>query len=601
MSEAQDNEAEALKQPVVGPRGSKEEVGKKRKNKGEKASEEKRRKKEEETARKKKEEERELKLYGGEGPSFQLKLFEEKKIHISIRDVQGLVLWLVGEGESPRWVFVKNKALCKNVVVVVMNSLSLPVFTKYGKECMPFLTEKANFFQVATRLETHVKNVKCNSFMDEFFNKEVKKVKKEPTPHDGGVAATMNLINGTDSTTTQSSYHKDSEEITIPDIPITTAVEGVKEYHPSVEDMMEHGFCVSTLEEETFIATTPSERPLTDDEKIIVIDCEMCLTKDGHELTRLSVLNWKGTVLYDTLVKPANKIVNYLTAYSGITAEMLIGVTTTLAEVQSTLFAKYLSKEVTIIGHSLENDLKALKIVHHNVCDTTMLFPHFQGPPLKSALKYLSIKYLNRGIQGYKGRGIPVESDRVGHDPVEDATAALDLVKLKLEKGRNFGVPSKRRTEPMLRKVEGKSIVLDRPECIGRVTARNCSTDLIPVGSDMEAAKKARKQIASGRYSFTFVHLHLLEEYMDALEWADPMSSSDADEETLKKILTETDAILQRLYEGAPLHTGFIVASGQTNGAEEVEGDSDDAYLRKWDLARQGLCFMGFKEKSEAE
>ena len=75
---------------------------------------------------------------------------------------------------------------------------------------------------------------------------------------------------------------------------------------------------------------------------IFVIDCEMCQTSaDRLELTRISMvfsasnskkqlslqINEEGETLIDTLVKPHNKIVNYLTHKSGITEKMLAKVT----------------------------------------------------------------------------------------------------------------------------------------------------------------------------------------------------------------------------------------------------------------------------------
>lgn len=52
-----------------------------------------------------------------------------------------------------------------------------------------------------------------------------------------------------------------------------------------------------------------------------------------------------------------------------------------------------------LIGHSLESDLKALKLIHSLVVDTSVLFPHKMGPPKKRALKTLCIEYLKRIIQ----------------------------------------------------------------------------------------------------------------------------------------------------------------------------------------------------------
>ena len=52
--------------------------------------------------------------------------------------------------------------------------------------------------------------------------------------------------------------------------------------------------------------------------------------------------------------------------------------------------------------------------------DTSIVFPRPKGK--KQSLKVLAEKYLNREIQ--KGAD--------GHDPREDALAALDLVKLRI-------------------------------------------------------------------------------------------------------------------------------------------------------------------------
>lgn len=64
------------------------------------------------------------------------------------------------------------------------------------------------------------------------------------------------------------------------------------------------------------------------------VDCEMCETAVGVELTRVSLLAHDGSLLLDTLVRPAAEIVDYRTQYSGISEQMLSGVTTTLAQVR---------------------------------------------------------------------------------------------------------------------------------------------------------------------------------------------------------------------------------------------------------------------------
>ena len=116
--------------------------------------------------------------------------------------------------------------------------------------------------------------------------------------------------------------------------------------------------------------------------------------------------------------------------FSGMTAARLATTTTSLSDIQTRLL-NLLTPRTIIIGHSLESDLTALRITHPFVIDTATLYPHPRGPPLKSSLKYLSQKYLNREIQKHHGT--------VGHDSIEDATACLDLVKQKCEKGLKWG------------------------------------------------------------------------------------------------------------------------------------------------------------------
>lgn len=45
------------------------------------------------------------------------------------------------------------------------------------------------------------------------------------------------------------------------------------------------------------------------------------------------------------------------------------------------------------MGHSLENDLTALKIVHTRVVDTSVLYPSSKGRGFKNALRWLVKKY----------------------------------------------------------------------------------------------------------------------------------------------------------------------------------------------------------------
>ncbi|KAI4175269.1 MAG: hypothetical protein LQ343_001805 [Gyalolechia ehrenbergii] len=196
----------------------------------------------------------------------------------------------------------------------------------------------------------------------------------------------------------------------------------------------EHGWLdthVTKLEDADVPAQGVQQGTISAGCTVLAMDCEMCKTKeDGMALTRISLVGWDGEVVMDELVKPDYPITDYLTPFSGITAEKLDPVTTTLADIQKHLL-EILTPRTILVGHSLESDLHALKLTHPFIVDTSVLYQHPRGPPLKSSLKWLAQKYLNREIQ--KGHGT------LGHDSVEDSRACLDLVKMKCEKGPEWG------------------------------------------------------------------------------------------------------------------------------------------------------------------
>ncbi|EDS34148.1 conserved hypothetical protein [Culex quinquefasciatus] len=97
---------------------------------------------------------------------------------------------------------------------------------------------------------------------------------------------------------------------------------------------------------------------------------------------------------------------------------MLSETTTTLYNVQAVLLSMF-NSETILIGHSLDSDFKALKLIHDVVVDTSVLYPHKMGPPKKRALKTLCIENLKRIIQ---------END-AGHDSAEDSVVCIQLIK----------------------------------------------------------------------------------------------------------------------------------------------------------------------------
>lgn len=162
---------------------------------------------------------------------------------------------------------------------------------------------------------------------------------------------------------------------------------------------------------------------------VYALDCEMCYTTGGSELTRITVIDTDGKPVYEQLVKPENPIIDYNTRFSGITESDMEDVKTSIRDVQASLLAKFSDKTI-LIGHSLESDFHALKLIHDTVVDTSVVFPHKMGPPYKRALKNLASEYLKKIIQ----------NDVSGHDSAEDAVTCMHLMQWRIKEDlKGFG------------------------------------------------------------------------------------------------------------------------------------------------------------------
>lgn len=197
----------------------------------------------------------------------------------------------------------------------------------------------------------------------------------------------------------------------------------------SEDQMVQHNY-PRKLADDTWKETQPHDP--SENSHIYALDCEFCKAGTQSVLTRISLIDFQGKVVFDELVKPEEEITDYVTKYSGITKEMLEDVETTIHDIQN-LFLKHVSSEDILIGHSLESDLNVMKIMHSKVVDTSIIYEHNRGPPSKPSLRWLAQQYLKSDIQTGEDHGH-------GHSSVEDAQACLDLVKMKIHNGKLFGI-----------------------------------------------------------------------------------------------------------------------------------------------------------------
>ena len=176
-----------------------------------------------------------------------------------------------------------------------------------------------------------------------------------------------------------------------------------------------------------YVETQPSERQNDQVHNgVYALDCEMCYTGLGLELTKVTVVGSDGRLVYEKFVRPQARIIDYNTRFSGITKKDLAarnGTVVTLPEVQQDLL-KIFHADTILIGHALENDLRVLKMVHNTIVDTSVTFPHFNGPGYKLSLRSLTWQILKRTIQ---------DSEH-GHSSFEDSRACLELMLWRVRK-----------------------------------------------------------------------------------------------------------------------------------------------------------------------
>ncbi|SPO28694.1 related to exonuclease GOR [Ustilago trichophora] len=174
---------------------------------------------------------------------------------------------------------------------------------------------------------------------------------------------------------------------------------------------------------EELLNSVPDKQNASTALEIVALDCELSYTTAGLTLTRLTLIDEEGEMILDELVRTRTDIVDYNTRFSGITPEEYEEKAVfTLEEVRKTM-ARFVGQNTILVGHGLENDLRAIRLVHHKVVDTVMLFPHARGFPFRTSLRDLTAKFLGKIIQN---------GTSLGHSSLEDARMSLELVRHKM-------------------------------------------------------------------------------------------------------------------------------------------------------------------------
>lgn len=159
----------------------------------------------------------------------------------------------------------------------------------------------------------------------------------------------------------------------------------------------------------------------------VTIDCEMAGVIGGeNEVILLCVADFlTGETIVNSLVSPTKKVIDWRTRISGITPsamataearrQTLKGWREARAEVW-----KHINADTILIGQSLQHDLDVLRMIHTRIVDSAILAQTAVGPGVSRQW----------GLKGLYNQllGIEVQNSKKGHDYLEDALAARELV-----------------------------------------------------------------------------------------------------------------------------------------------------------------------------
>ncbi|CAK9784264.1 hypothetical protein CC85DRAFT_284909 [Cutaneotrichosporon oleaginosum] len=313
--------------------------------------------------------------------------------------------------------------------------------------------------------------------------------------------------------------------------------------------------------DEGWVETPRAEGPPPGGEyPVRAIDCEMVLSEDGQELARVSVVDLEtGEAVFDELVTPPKPVTDYVTQWSGMTAERMAEANYTLESVQEALVTgsdPIITPHTILLGHSLDCDMATLKIRHPLIIDTTHIYRHARGPPYKPSLKWLTKKWLGREIQ----------TGNLGHDSREDARACVDLLRMKLQHGPDFGDPNvdSESVFERLNRMGGKprrSLVADYGNPRAWFGAK--ATTAVACKSDDEIVDAVAKEV--GKHEYVFARLTELANVQNWNSNSDSLNAEEQEEEALDAALERFNARLQRLHEALPTNSALIVLTGHAD------------------------------------
>lgn len=411
------------------------------------------------------------------GYSASLEIDQDSRTPLFLTDVQHLLMSALIGKKSPcnpdRWCFLEKPLKLSHTVIVVLDGVSLyhylsneekfveckKIFETKLEVVLPVRGQNSIIENLATAPLT---NAQAGQLIKKYGSLEIAiEMTKDPTL----LVKSVFPIEKEPQKTNENNENISKQDKYPRTKLLLSALQMVDEGYP----MPLRGELASRFK--NYIFTKDKYAPVTPNSPMFGVDCEMCRTTTGqNELTRISIVNEKYQTVYETLVMPTNKIVDYLTQYSGITPVLMATVTKNLKEVQQEV-RDLLPDDAILVGQSLNSDLHAMRMFHPYVIDTSVIFNTTGNRKRKSKLQTLANQFLDQKIQEKAG----------GHDSVEDSLASIRLVQLKLQHSLDFGdeiLTDKKRYNEIIQ------MTLDsiKHSIVGHVSVRDKQTAIINTG-----------------------------------------------------------------------------------------------------------------------
>eukprot|EP00667_Euglena_gracilis_P017262 EG_transcript_18146 len=260
----------------------------------------------------------------------QVKMFEAYKPHLLMEDLQALLSLLAGDGIALKWVYLRGRQLVNKICIVQLPGLQLPLYAQAGAECLPRLSARCPIC-FPTKVDARI--LRSHSYITDFFFRRPKKDKAAAglsTAQACSIASQAKLVTETAkrkaevdeppatddpalSSPTTSELAPDAAQtadatsptqpgpLSEPQAAVAT-VAGLRaglepevyalpeEYLLSMEQLVENKYPVQRLASDPLPPGFTKTRRRTEgthapeNQRILAIDCEMCVTKEGYEL-----------------------------------------------------------------------------------------------------------------------------------------------------------------------------------------------------------------------------------------------------------------------------------------------------------------------------